>query len=235
MSWAFEQTIETKTPEVNELWFDPNGATDFATYKDKWKLTEADTKRLVKEYGSIEEFKKQAKNYWDYQAASALPQINDTLTDLQTVKQAFEDAKWNPVKQALLMSQMASGMWEIWLKIQNIKKNQVFKYMLELKRGWATFWALSDQELKNIEAASPTSQINWSSTDTSLQTINKLLNSFERIKADMWKNNKFSSLYDYWNYDTNNSQINSWNSVWTWQQASWNSINYWGSTFNFNP
>ena len=63
MSGAFEQTIETKTPEVNALGFDPNSESDFKNYLAKGTITASDKERIRKEFGDEKEFKKQAKLY----------------------------------------------------------------------------------------------------------------------------------------------------------------------------
>lgn len=144
-------------------------------YKKAGKLTAEDSKIITKEFWSMENFQKQAIAFWKEQAKSQIPDIETYLTDLEYLK---ENA-W---------SRYASMTW-LWYYdavYNNVIAKTSLNNLINLKNNWATFGALSNQELNFITNASDTWKIKrtqWE--DTYKSEIDKLIASAKKMYKDI--------------------------------------------------
>jgi hypothetical protein len=95
----------------------------------------------------------------------------------------------------------ASWTWDYGAIYNSVKSNNALNSLIDLKSQWATFGALSNQELKFISDYA-SAKLNMTQTDTALKkNIDEMIKRAENIKSDMleW----VQSTNNTWNTQAN--------------------------------
>lgn len=144
--------IETKEEDVV---FTNEAIVDYEKYL-KWKLWAAERKIIATEYWGMDNFKKQAEAYNNsengprQQELEKITWLRDTVSDLLENKTAIEDLT-GLIKTATPW-QIENKNAFIW-DIQNLLDKNTLQTLIDVKADWATFWALSNEELRMLQKA----------------------------------------------------------------------------------
>ena len=125
---------------------------------------------------------------------------------------------------------MSSWAWDFSAQYKFIKDNITFDKLLELKRWWATFWALSDQELKAIWNAASALNTSMSTEEFESQLTwiyNELCRWMWAEKYD-YTTAEIKSLYNDKNWATTTTEPDreSLDQIGTWWNNNWSWINF---------
>jgi hypothetical protein len=156
---------------------------------------------------TIQEYNAQKKKYLDYQAKVSL--IEDTQKMYDAVKDLLE---WNKEKSSkgrwsrhswwtdINTYNRINGEWNKWWfvdtvlwfdketanwinKYNYLKNTQLLDKYQQLKKAWATFWAMQKSEWDLVWSAA--SNLNWLSTDEEFERIlQEMMNHYSNILAD---------------------------------------------------
>ena len=154
---ALWQPTEEPVPE----WFDEASIPDFQNYYKTGKITASDQTRLKEEFGSIEEFKRQAKLYGDsnktaqYRFASEVKELANMLRD--------EEWRYHRMTSWFVKYlPFGSNEADYQANLNSLKAKLSLQNLIDLKAWWATFGSLSNQELSFITNASTALKSNLS-------------------------------------------------------------------------
>jgi len=175
--------------------------------KEKWDNKDVMNQTLNSYWISIQEYNAQKKKYLDYTAKVSL--IEDTKKMYDAVKDLLE---WNKKNSSSGAWSRHSGQIDLatyeaiangtpvdtfrwgqskfdqqtanWVNKYNYLKNsQLLEKYQELKKAWATFWAMQKSEWDLVWSAA--SNLNWLSTDAEFeQNLTDMLNHYSNILAD---------------------------------------------------
>lgn len=194
---------------TSDGWYNENWVADFTQYWTKWRASFTDKARaeIASDYGSWGEFERQAtayKNYIDWQVSEV---AKDMMKDIYEIYNWLTD--WG-TKEPSIVKMNELRLWipgTQWVKYNGMVKQLLSSTALEklvnLKKDWATFGALSNQELWFITEAST-----W---------LNMKLN---RDDFTNWIKDKFNEMAKYYGLNRLDTQIKSW------FESGWN---IWGS------
>lgn len=201
--WVSKQT---KTGiDVNAGWWITDLENEYI--KEKWDNKDVMNQTLSAYWLTIQEYNAQKKKYLDYQAKVSL--IEDTQKMYDAVKDLLE---WNKEKSSKGKWSRHSGLkdrntynivnwigdtWWFWSntlwfsketanwinKYNYLKNSQLLDKYQQLKKAWATFWAMQKSEWDLVWSAA--SNLNWLSTDEEFERIlQEMMNHYSNILAD---------------------------------------------------
>ena len=178
--------------------FDTASVPDFQNYYKTWKITSADQKRFIDEFWSIEEFKRQAKEYSNSNETAHYSFANDILSLVNELK--AETGRYNRLTSwAIQYLPFGWNEANFQANLNSLKSKLSLNNLLELKSQWAIFGSLSNQELNFITNASTALKANL--------TDEKYLEELEKIEIKMneiikkWdKNNQPTQSFDWKKY-----------------------------------
>lgn len=196
----------TKTGiDVNSWWWITDLENEYL--KEKWDNKDVMNQTLKAYWLTIQEYNAQKKKYLDYQAKVSL--IEDTQKMYDAVKDLLE---WNKEKSSkgkwsrhswwtdINTYNRINGEWAKWWvldtvlwfdketanwinKYNYLKNTQLLDKYQQLKKAWATFWAMQKSEWDLVWSAA--SNLNWLSTDTEFeQNLQEMLDHYSNILAD---------------------------------------------------
>lgn len=195
----------TKTwAEVNAWWW----ITDLEDqYTKDWQNKDLMNQTLKDYWISIQEYNAQKKKYVDYQAKVSLiedtKKMYDAVQDLLTWNQKYSSkgggsrhsgsvdlatydaiANWTPVKNILGVIPRYDKETANWINKYNfLKNNQLLDRYQELKKAWASFWAMQKSEWDLVWSAA--SNLQWLSTDAEFEEVlTEMLDHYSNILAD---------------------------------------------------
>ena len=196
----------TKTwVEVNAGWW----ITDLEErFMDSTRMSDSERKELYDKYWiDIVQYNAMKKKYVDYQAKVSL--IEDTQKMYDAVKDLLEwnkeySSKWRWSRHSGTIDRATfdtidkgtetKNIFGIFPKFDNETANWINKYNYlknsqlldkyqQLKKAWATFWAMQKSEWDLVWSAA--SDLNWQTTDTQFEeTLQKMLDHYGNILAD---------------------------------------------------
>ena len=175
--------------------------------KEKWDNKDV-MNQTLNSYGiSIQEYNAQKKKYLDYQAKVALiedtQKMYDAVKDLLDWNQKYSSSwagtrhnwtidnatyeaivNWTPVKNILGIIPKFDQQTANWVNKYNYLKNsQLLEKYQQLKKAWATFWAMQKSEWDLVWSAA--SNLNWKSTDAEFENnLQEMLDHYANILAD---------------------------------------------------
>ena len=201
--WVSKQT---KTGiDVNAGWWITDLENEYI--KEKWDNKDVMNQTLSAYWLTIQEYNAQKKKYLDYQAKVSL--IEDTQKMYDAVKDLLE---WNKEYSSKWSWSRHSGQVDIatfesidkstpvdtfrwgqskfdketanWVnKYKFLKNTQLLDKYQQLKKAWATFWAMQKSEWDLVWSAA--SNLNWLSTDEEFEeNLQDMLNHYSNILAD---------------------------------------------------
>jgi hypothetical protein len=195
---------------------------ELETFLDKWKGAEWDRlkekdfwatywKELEAKWVSKEDFLKQFKEYYAYDARDAYLEILSNLDHL--IELTWKEFDWGERASAL------SWLWDAGKVFKYIKNNLTVNWLQEARDRWLKLWVLSDSDVKMIAEAA--SVLNW---DVSQETWNRALQDF---RQSLLSNNpylkeqyKYQSAYSpnvWFKYNDNDKSF----TFWTRKDQSW--------------
>ena len=204
----------------NEWWQKRNP--ELETFLDKWKGAEWDRlkekdfwatywKELEAKWVSKEDFLKQFKEYYAYDARDAYLEILSNLDHL--IELTWKEFDWGERASAL------SWLWDAGKVFKYIKNNLTVNWLQEARDRWLKLWVLSDSDVKMIAEAA--SVLDW---DVSQETWNRALQDF---RQSLLNNNpylkeqyKYQSAYSpnrWFKYNDNDKSF----TFWTRKDQSW--------------
>ena len=201
--WVSKQT---KTGiDVNAGWWITDLENEYI--KEKWDNKDVMNQTLSAYWLTIQEYNAQKKKYLDYQAKVSL--IEDTQKMYDAVKDLLE---WNKEKSSkgkwsrhswwtdINTYNRINGEWAKWWVVDTVlwfdketanwinkynylKNTQLLDKYQQLKKAWATFWAMQKSEWDLVWSAA--SNLNWLSTDEEFERIlQEMMNHYSNILAD---------------------------------------------------
>jgi hypothetical protein len=201
--WVSKQT---KTGiDVNAGWWITDLENEYL--KEKWDNKDVMNQTLSAYWLTIQEYNAQKKKYLDYQAKVSL--IEDTQKMYDAVKDLLEwnkeySSKWSWSRHSgtidratydtISQGTATENILGIFPKFDNETANWINKYNFlknsqlldkyqQLKKAWATFWAMQKSEWDLVWSAA--SDLNWLTTDTQFEgTLQKMLDHYSNILAD---------------------------------------------------
>ena len=201
--WVSKQT---KTGiDVNAGWWITDLENEYL--KEKWDNKDVMNQTLSAYWLTIQEYNAQKKKYLDYQAKVSL--IEDTQKMYDAVKDLLEwnkeySSKWRWSRHSGTIDRATfdtidkgtetKNIFGIFPKFDNETANWINKYNYlknsqlldkyqQLKKAWATFWAMQKSEWDLVWSAA--SDLNWQTTDTQFEeTLQKMLDHYGNILAD---------------------------------------------------
>ena len=177
---------------------------------------------------TVEELNAQAQARWSDQTDDNNPEVTNRLNAIayvlasslsrpERIAATANNVLWTTV------SILSSEAWNFAAYYKFIKDNLTFDKLIALKRDWATFWALSDNELRAI--GNSASSLNTYLTDD--EFYNTLVSIYNWL---LWKNSHLTkdeivNMYNSWNTSTpaptNNPMNPSGSSSSWWGSSSW--------------
>lgn len=201
--WVSKQT---KTGiDVNAGWWITDLENEYI--KEKWDNKDVMNQTLSAYWLTIQEYNAQKKKYLDYQAKVSL--IEDTQKMYDAVKDLLEWNKensskgkwsrhswWTDINTYNRINWEGKNWWVVdtvlwfsketanWINKYNYLKNtQLLDKYQQLKKAWATFWAMQKSEWDLVWSAA--SNLNWLSTDEEFERIlQEMMNHYSNILAD---------------------------------------------------
>lgn len=146
--------------EIPQDYYNKNYENLMRKYNSGW-LNDTETKTMIKEFWSFEEFWRQANIMSKkIELEAAMPQLDNYRDDLQFLLDQLQQTKWlrnisTLGFDKLQMASWAMWFWSIWAVLDNVKNKTAFAELVRLKENGATFGALSEKEFSNI----------WNSTE----------------------------------------------------------------------
>jgi len=196
----------TKTwVEVNAGWWITDLENEYL--KEKWDNKDVMNQTLKAYWLTIQEYNAQKKKYLDYQAKVSL--IEDTQKMYDAVKDLLE---WNKEKSSkgkwsrhswwtdINTYNRINGEWAKWWVVDTVlwfdketanwinkynylKNTQLLDKYQQLKKAWATFWAMQKSEWDLVWSSA--SNLNWLSTDEEFEkNLQDMLDHYSNILAD---------------------------------------------------
>lgn len=143
--------------------------------------------------------------------------ILSSLEDLLTQDPRFSRKNINLAPD--LTSYLSSSSADYLATYNFIKDNVTFDKLLDLKNNWATFWALSDNELRAIGNAASKLNLNMSKEKFQQEVISI----YNRLSAWMWED-PVSSVDEIlgrkWTHEINSAEPKGWNTnIQAWKTA----------------
>lgn len=188
-----------------------------------WKQLETQASSM---WLTVEELDAQAKAWWSDQTDDNNPEVTERLNAIAYVLGAWLsrlERIWATTDYVWWVATTISPeMWDFASYYKFIKDNITFDKLIALKRDWATFWALSDNELRAI--GNSASSLNTTMSDEKFYST--LVSIYNWL---LWKNSHLTkdeiiNLYNSWNTGTpaptNNPMNPSGSSSW-WGSSSW--------------
>lgn len=262
--WYYNPTKKS-TQNTWEWYYDPNYADIYSNFL-QWKMyTEWRLNTAVKTVwaANVDELREQANAWKDAQASN-----ESAINMLRAVEYLM--SQWSNKTQRQLAvndGRKLRGIWDVlwwidrffWWDAANynsyyryIKDNMTLDHLVELKNNWATFWALSNQELDAIgnAALALSSDMWWSEFNSQLYTIynklrknvgereltksefNEMISAEDDDKAD--KRWLYIVLYkgeDNWTSNSNLTEEEKLNTIWQVNQGSW--MDFWDIIMNW--
>ena len=136
--------------------YDTTSVVDYESYL-KWEMWASDRTAVIKEFGSMEEFKKQANAYnnsawWPReQELNSVVELRDKIESLLDNNTAIDDVTWFiKTAQPWDIENKNAFLWDI----QNLLDWITLQSLIDAKGAWATFWALSNDELSLLQKSS---------------------------------------------------------------------------------
>ena len=201
--WVSKQT---KTGiDVNAGWWISDLENEYL--KEKWDNKDVMNQTLSAYWLTIQEYNAQKKKYLDYQAKVSL--IEDTQKMYDAVKDLLEWNKeksskgkwsrhswWTDINTYNRINWEWKNGWVVdtvlwfdketanWINKYNYLKNtQLLDKYQQLKKAWATFWAMQKSEWDLVWSAA--SNLNWLSTDEEFERIlQEMMDHYSNILAD---------------------------------------------------
>lgn len=201
--WVSKQT---KTGiDVNAGWWITDLENEYL--KEKWDNKDVMNQTLKAYWLTIQEYNAQKKKYLDYQAKVSL--IEDTQKMYDAVKDLLE---WNKEKSSkgkwsrhswwtdINTYNRINGEWAKWWVVDTVlwfdketanwinkynylKNTQLLDKYQQLKKAWATFWAMQKSEWDLVWSSA--SNLNWLSTDEEFEkNLQEMLDHYSNILAD---------------------------------------------------
>jgi hypothetical protein len=201
--WVSKQT---KTGiDVNSWWWITDLENEYM--KEKWDNKDVMNQTLSAYWLTIQEYNAQKKKYLDYQAKVSL--IEDTQKMYDAVKDLLE---WNKEKSSkgkwsrhswwtdINTYNRINGEWAKWWVVDTVlwfdketanwinkynylKNTQLLDKYQQLKKAWATFWAMQKSEWDLVWSSA--SNLNWLSTDEEFEkNLQDMLDHYSNILAD---------------------------------------------------
>ena len=125
----------------------------YKKFNTSWwsKLTSADLKQIKDAWYTDKQFYQEAYNWQKAKDAEMTPKAKQLANQLEDLRKLLTDQNWD----WLDYQNMRLGTpWTEWRDIRNrfnqIKSSLALQNLVDLKKSWATFWALSDNELNFI-------------------------------------------------------------------------------------
>ena len=203
--YEWTSKVTSTWAKVNAWWWITDLENEYI--KEKWDNKDIMNKTLDDYWISIQEYNAQKKKYLDYTAKVSL--IDDTKKMYNAVKDLLD---WNKKYSSSWAWSRHSGQVDLatyesiangtpvdtfrwgqskfdkqtanWVNKYNYLKNsQLLEKYQELKKAWATFWAMQKSEWDLVWSAA--SNLNWLSTDAEFeQNLLDMLNHYSNILAD---------------------------------------------------
>ena len=196
----------TKTwVEVNAGWWITDLENEYI--KEKWDNKDVMNQTLSAYWLTIQEYNAQKKKYLDYQAKVSL--IEDTQKMYDAVKDLLEwnkeySSKWRWSRHSwwtdINTYNRINGEWDKWWVVDTVlwfskktanwinkynylKNTQLLDKYQQLKKAWATFWAMQKSEWDLVWSSA--SNLQWLSTDEEFEkNLQEMLNHYNNILAD---------------------------------------------------
>ena len=196
----------TKTGiDVNAGWWITDLENEYL--KEKWDNKDVMNQTLSAYWLTIQEYNAQKKKYLDYQAKVSL--IEDTQKMYDAVKDLLEwnkeySSKWRWSRHSwwtdINTYNRINGEWNKWWVVDTVlwfskktanwinkynylKNTQLLDKYQQLKKAWATFWAMQKSEWDLVWSAA--SNLNWLSTDEEFEkNLQEMLDHYSNILAD---------------------------------------------------
>jgi hypothetical protein len=202
-SWVSKTT--STGVDVNAGWWITDLENEYI--KEKWDNKDVMNQTLASYWISIQEYNAQKKKYLDYTAKVSL--IEDTKKMYDAVKDLLD---WNQTKSSEWKWSRHSGQIDLatyesvanWAPVDTfrwgqskfdketanginkynyLKNSQLLEKYQQLKKAWASFWAMQKSEWDLVWSAA--SNLNWLSTDAEFeQNLQNMLNHYSNILAD---------------------------------------------------
>lgn len=216
LQWAWWDTTWSKTT------FSRQNEPQYRNYLTTWKIwTNAEEiKQIEKEFWSVENFKKQAEAYnnspwWPReQEINQINKIKDTLQELTKETWAISNVS-GTIATALTPWGLLEKKDFLW-KIQNVLDQKTLQSLIDAKWEWATFGALSNEELRMLQAV-------WSvlSARAIRDKETNAIKYFDMSETAL--KNELQKMIDMYNQNINKINVKMWK---TWQvDTTWTSTN----------
>ena len=167
----------------------------------KAEMTQSDWKNV----GDVDEFKKQAKAYKDYVDGQVSEVAKDMLINLNDIYSwLVTEEGIDPRKYAQLVAWVYGDGRMYKKKLDQLKSSTALQKLIALKQDWATFGALSDQELWFITDASEwLDLLAWPENFVNRigERMNTMLNYYWLTRADiskMWWASSWGNQNNNW-------------------------------------
>jgi len=155
----FSNAPKAKEEEKKVTDFDQATIPQYTNYLTSWKIgtNKDEMAQMVKQFGSIEEFKRQAEAYnnspnWPRQRE--LDKVNKLKTQVEWL---LSEENAEALSNSVWTIQTAMSPWTIRDKeaylanIQNFLDWKTLQNLIDVKAEWATFGALSNEELRMLQ------------------------------------------------------------------------------------
>lgn len=228
--WYFDPTMsiedynkasETSSDNVSDNWYNTSDIPNYTAYLTKWykAFSDKDKEEIKAEYGSLANFKKAAEAYKqeiDNQVSDVamtmlvnLDEIYNWLTD--------ENGEVDTWKYTQLMSWIYGDGAKYKRMLNQVKSSTALQKLIDLKWQWATFGALSDQELWFI-----TNAADWLALDVWPANFAAWVkDKMNTMLKHYWLNrNDIQKMKASWDYSLDNLNTG-------WDEESWWDY-YWG-------
>jgi len=143
-----------------ERGYNENWVADFTQYWTKWRGSFSDQarKEIANDYGSWKEFERQANAYKQYIDSQVSTVAQDMMNDIYEVYMWLTNNGTEQPSMVKMNAMRVWAPWTAWRKYKNmvnqLLSSTALQKLIDLKKNWATFGALSDNELWFITDAS---------------------------------------------------------------------------------
>ena len=166
-TWGLGTAIDYK----KEWWYKEDDAPNYELFLKKWNwwFKVSDQEKIIKEYGSWENFRNAAANYQKEKAKWVIDWFQEKLDTLYNFKDAWNNLTQEEREEFALIDfteewwKITYQLWKNMVLSQNqrrvidlykrIKWQAFITEIIESKNEWASYWQLSDKEWDKITSA----------------------------------------------------------------------------------